>query len=185
MKYNYEGWTRIYLSCAETDTQKLIDILELMFGDGPEVDLEDLDTDTVQKMHVEAHKAKEAAAQGVGKESVSHKSLIIIKLPLAPEHGIDPDYWPGLVMVREWCNKKKEKVDKLYYQCQVCKHELQNRASMLTHTRMCLKIFLVCGICGKSYLSISSIEEHAEKIHDNQLNPKASGKGSGSAMQTK
>ena len=101
-------------------------MLESMFGDGPEVDLKDLDKDTVQKMHAKAHKAKEAATKRAGKESVSNKSLIITKLPLAPKHGINPDYWPRLVMVREWCNKNKEKMDKLYYQCQVCKHESQN-----------------------------------------------------------
>ena len=101
-------------------------MLESMFEDGLKVDLEDLDTDTVQKMHAKAHKAEEAAAKRAGKESISNKSLIITKLPLAPEHRIDPDYWPGLVTVREWCNKRKEKMDELNYQCQVCKHESQN-----------------------------------------------------------
>ena len=53
---------------------------------------------------------------------------------------------------------------------------------MLMHTRKCMKIFLVCGICNKSYFSISGIAKHAEKHHDNKLDPKA--KGQTSAMQT-
>ena len=50
MKYNYEGWTWFYVACAGTDTQRLIGMLEAMFGDGPEIDIEDLDTETVQGM---------------------------------------------------------------------------------------------------------------------------------------
>ena len=53
---------------------------------------------------------------------------------------------------------------------------------MLTHTRRCMKIFLVCGICNKSYLSVSGIAEHAEMHHSNELDPKA--KGQMLAMQT-
>ena len=45
-----------------------------------------------------------------------------------------------------------------------------------------MKIFLVCGICNKSYLSVSGIAEHAEKHHDSELDPKA--KGQTSTMQT-
>ena len=49
-KYNYEGWTHICVACAGTDTQRLIDMLEAMFWDGPEIDIKDLDTETVQEM---------------------------------------------------------------------------------------------------------------------------------------
>ena len=148
-------------------------MLEAMFGDGPKIDIKDLDTETVQEMQTEAQKAEADVAKKKGKLSAFNKSLVITKLPLVPEYGIDPDYWQELVQVREWCDKKQDKVDKLYYQCHIYKHESQNRASMLTHTRRCMKIFLVHGICNKSYLSISSIAKHAEKHHNNELDPKA------------
>ena len=32
-KYQYEGFSRIYVACAGTNMQKLIDLLETMFGD--------------------------------------------------------------------------------------------------------------------------------------------------------
>ena len=32
-KYQYEGFSRIYIACAGMDTQKLIDLLETMFGE--------------------------------------------------------------------------------------------------------------------------------------------------------
>ena len=124
-------------------------MLEAMFGDGPEINIEDLDTKTFQEMQAKAQQAKSDVAKKQGKPSAFNKSLVITRLPLVPEYGIDLYFWPELVQVREWCNKKQDKVDKLYYQCHICKHGSQNRAIMLTHTRRCMKIFLVCGICKK------------------------------------
>ena len=159
----------MYISCVGTDTQKLINMLESMFGDGPEVDLEDLDTDAVKKMREEA---KQAEAKKVRKETILNKNLVITKLPFTPEYGIHPNCIPELVSVHEWCDKKKEKVNKFYYHCHVCQHESQNLSSMLTHTRRCLKIFLVCSACGKNFLSVSGLEEHAGKVHSGDLKPK-------------
>ena len=50
VKYNYEGWTWLYVACAGTDTQRLIDMLEAMLRYGPEIDIEDLDTETLHEM---------------------------------------------------------------------------------------------------------------------------------------
>ena len=63
MKCNYEGWTHIYVACTGTDTQRLIDMLEAMFGDGPEINIKDLDTETVQEMRTEAQKAEADVAK--------------------------------------------------------------------------------------------------------------------------
>ena len=133
-------------------------------------------------MPAEALQAKADVAHKQGKPSAFNKCLVITKLPLVPKYGIDPDFWLELVQVREWRSRKQDKVDKLYYQCHICKHESQNRASMFTHTRRCMKIFLICGICNKSYFSVSGITEHAERHHNNELDPKA--KGQMLAMQT-
>ena len=150
--YNYEGWTRMYVACAGTDTQKLVNMLEGMFGDGEEIEIEDLDSESIQKLWAEADEAEKEAMKKQGRTSAFNKTLIVKSLPLAPEYGIDDDYWPELVSVHEWDDKKQERVDKLYYRCRICrKHKAQNRVSMLTHTRRCMKIFLVCGVCNKSY----------------------------------
>ena len=133
-------------------------------------------------MPAEALQAKADVAHKQGKLSAFNKSLVITKLPLVPEYGIDPDFWLELVQVREWCSRKQDKVDKLYYQCHICKHESQNRASMFTHTRRCMEILLICGICNKSYFSVNGIAKHAERHHNNELDPKA--KGQMLAMQT-
>ena len=63
----------MYISCAGTDTQKLINMLESMFGDGPEVNLEDLDTDAIKKMWEEVEQAEAVVAKKVGKETISNK----------------------------------------------------------------------------------------------------------------
>ena len=44
-KYQSEGFSCIYIACTGTDTQKLIDLLETMFGD---LDLEDTDPEQLE-----------------------------------------------------------------------------------------------------------------------------------------
>ena len=94
-----------------------------MFGDGPEVDPEELDSDTIKEMWAEVCKAKEEAAKKERRPVVADKTIVISKLPIAPEFGIDLDYLPDLVNIHEWSKSKGKKEDKLYYQCKVCQHE--------------------------------------------------------------
>ena len=54
-------------------------MLESMFGDGPEVDPEELDLEVVKEMQVEAHKAEEEAAKKAGRPVVTDKKLHAIK----------------------------------------------------------------------------------------------------------
>ena len=128
-------------------------MLEAMFGERPEIDPKELNSDTIKKMWDKARKAKEEAAEKEGRPAVTDKTVMVSKLPIGPELGINPDFLPDLVNVHEWSKSKGKgkKVDKIYYQYTVCQHESQNRASMLTHTRKCLRIFLQCKICGKLY----------------------------------
>ena len=133
-------------------------MLESMFGDGLKVDPKELDSDAIKEMWAEAHKAKGEAAKREGRQVVADKTIVISKLPIAPEFGIDPDYLPELVNIHEWSKSKGEKVDKLYYQCKVCQHEAQNRASMLKHTRKCFKFILQCKIYQKLYQGVEYLE---------------------------
>ena len=117
-------------------------MLEAMFSDRPETDPEKLDSDAIKEMQVEAHKAEEEVAGREERPVVADRTIVVFKLPIAPEFGIEPEFLPDLVNIHEWSKGKGKKVDKLYYQCKVWQHESQNRASMLTHTQKCLKIFL-------------------------------------------
>ena len=158
-----EGWTCIYLACVGTDTQCLINMLEAMFGDGSEIDPEELDSDAIKKMWDEACKTKEEAAQKEGRPAVANKTIVVSKLPIVPEFGINSNFLLDLADVHEWSKSKGKKVDKMYYQCKVCQHESPNRASVLMHTRKCLRIFLQCKICGKLYQGVKYLEGHIKK----------------------
>ena len=73
-KYCYEGWTWIYLACAGMDIQCLIDMLEAIFSNRPEIDPEELDSDAIKEMWAEAHKAKEEAAEREGRPVIADKN---------------------------------------------------------------------------------------------------------------
>ena len=55
-KYQYEGFSRIYIACASTNTQKFIDMLESMFGDfdPDDLDPQQLETDATKTLCQEA-----------------------------------------------------------------------------------------------------------------------------------
>ena len=55
-KYQYEGFSRMYIACAGTNTQRLIDMLESMFGDVDEdnMDPQQLETEETKAQHHEA-----------------------------------------------------------------------------------------------------------------------------------
>ena len=86
------------MACAGTDTQHLIEMLESMFGDWPDGDPEELDSEVIKEMWAEARKAEEAAKKE-GRPAVTDKTIMVSRLPIAPEFGIDPDYLPELVTV--------------------------------------------------------------------------------------
>ena len=71
----------MYVACAGTDTQRLIDMLEAMFGDDPEIDIEDLDTETVQEMRAKAQQGEAEVAKKQGKPSAFNKSLVYQTTP--------------------------------------------------------------------------------------------------------
>ena len=64
-KYQSEGFLCVYITCAGTDAQKLIDLLEDMFGElGPDdVDPEQLELKVTQVLRQEATTSEEAAIE--------------------------------------------------------------------------------------------------------------------------
>ena len=62
--YQYEGFSRIYIACADTDMQKLIDLLETMFGemDIEDIDLSEMEMETTRDLHKEAEVVESASS---------------------------------------------------------------------------------------------------------------------------
>ena len=58
VRYQEEGFSWVYMACTGTNTQKLINLLETMFGDQDEPSLEGLESETMKEMQEEATTAK-------------------------------------------------------------------------------------------------------------------------------
>ena len=172
-KYQYEGFSRIYVVCAGTNTQKLIDLLETMFGDMDidDINLSELEVETTRNLRKEAETA-EAASTAIETGAISKDKIMrvyVTSLPVPPEFRIPPQSLPEMENVKERSVKNPaKKVMRFYYICHLCPHSLQNKASMMTHTQRCLNIKLVCAICSKAYDSSEYIKKHINDAHNGQ-----------------
>ena len=172
-KYQYEGFSRIYAACAGTNMQRLIDLLETMFGDMDmdDIDLFELEAETTQNLHKEAETA-EAASTAIETRAISKDKITrvyVTSLPVPPEFGIPSQSLPEMENAKERSVKNPaKKVMRFYYICHLCPHSSQNKASMMTHTQRCLNIKLVCAICSKAYDSSEYIEKHINDAHNGQ-----------------
>ena len=168
-KYQEEGFLRIYIACAGTNTQQLINLLENMFGDPEEPDLEELESDSIKKMREQAMAAEEADVEATEGPIPSGNvtRIIITSLPVPLEFGLQPEMCPETESVKEPSKKNPSKmVTKFYYACRKCPHSSQNKASMYTHARRCFNIKLVCPQCQKEYESSDGIDKHIAEIHN-------------------
>ena len=61
-RYQNEGFSRIYMACASSNTQKFIDLLEMMFRDLgiDDIDISELETETTKGLREEAEMAETA-----------------------------------------------------------------------------------------------------------------------------
>ena len=163
----------MYVACTGTNTQKLIDLLETMYGDMDidDIDLSELEMETTQSLRKEA-KMAEAASTAVKTGAISKDEITrvyVISLPVPPEFGIPPQSLPEMESVKKRSVKNPaKKVTRFYYICCLCPHSSQNKVSMMTHTRRCLNIKLVCAICSKAYDSSEYIEKHINEAHNGQ-----------------
>ena len=138
-KYQYEGFSRMYIACAGTNMQKLIDLLETMFGemDIEDIDLSEKETETTRDLCREAE-AAEAASTAVETVATSKDKITrvyVTSLPVPLEFGIPSQNLPETESIKERSSKNPaKKVTKFYYTCRLCPHSLQNKASMMTHT---------------------------------------------------
>ena len=119
-KYQYEGFSRIYVACTGTNTQKLIDLLETMFGDMDidDIDLSKLEMETTQNLHKEAETA-EAASTAIKTGAISKDKITrvyVTSLPVPLEFVIPPQSLPEKESVKERSVKNlAKKVMRFYY----------------------------------------------------------------------
>ena len=162
-KYQYEGFSRIYIACTGTNTQKLIDLLETMFGemDIEDIDLSEMEMETTPDLRKEAEVA-EAVSTAAETEATSKDKITrvyVTSLPVPLEFGIPSQNLPETESIKERSTKNSaKKVTKFYFTCHLCPHSSQNKVSMMTHTRRCLNIKLICVVCNKAYDSSEYIE---------------------------
>ena len=169
-RYQSEGFSHIYIACTGTDTQKLMDLLETMFGDLDNEDLEpeQFESSSTKALHQEAAKAEEASVATVhgpiSSDAVTH--IMVISTPILIEFGIPEASIPETKNIKMPSAKNPAKrVTCFYYGCRVCSHSSQNKVSMMTHTQRCLHIKLVCKICKKENESLEGIKNHIGKMH--------------------
>ena len=122
-------------------------------------------------MHKEAEAAE--AASTVAETGATSKDKItrvyVTSLPVPLEFGIPSQNLPETESIKERSSKNPaKKVTKFYYTCRLCLHSSQNKVSMMTHTRRCLNIKLVCVVCNKAYDSSEYIDKHINDVHNGQ-----------------
>ena len=103
VRYQEEGFSRIYVACAGTNTKKLIDLLETMFGDQGEPDLEGLESEAMKEMQEEAATAKEADIAATEGPTLSGNitRMVVTSLPVPLEFGLQPKMYPETESVKE------------------------------------------------------------------------------------
>ena len=110
-RYQEEGFSWVYVACAGTNTQNLIDLLETMFGDQDEPNLEGLESETMKEMQKEAtaaEKADIAATEGpIPSGSITHMVITSLLVPL--EFGLQSKMCPETESVKEPSKKDPSK----------------------------------------------------------------------------
>ena len=144
-----------------------------MFGDMDidDIDLSELETETTRNLCKEAETAEVASSAletgAISKDKI--RRVFVTSLPVPLEFRIPPQSLPEMESVKERSVKNPaKKVTRFYYICCLCPHSLQNKASMMTHTRRCLNIKLICAICSKAYDSSEYIKKHINDAHNGQ-----------------
>ena len=147
-------------------------MLESIFG---EIDEEDLDPQQLESkettaQHREAARAEEASVskehRAIPEDRITH--VIVWSMPVPIDYGIP------IISIPESENLKvpsaanpAKKVSHFYYNCKHCSKSSQNKTSMMTHTRRCIK--LVCGGCEKKYFSSEAMDRHIKEAHKGDI----------------
>ena len=138
-RYQEEGFSRIYVACTGTNTQCFINLLEDMFREIDEPDLEDLEMEATKEMRDRATTAEEAnvaATEGpLPANGVMRVTVTQLLVPL--EFGLQPEMYPETESICEASKKDAtKKITKFYYSCCKCTKLSQNQ-----HVYACSKVF--------------------------------------------
>ena len=132
----------------------------------------------------EAAKVKEVAVSAshgpIPADKITRVSITSIPIPV--EFGIPVEGLPETKNIKEALAKNPAKVTQFYYICRVCSHASQNKPSMMTNTRRCLKIKLVCQVCQKEYESADYAEKHITEAHNGHCEAEALSKSEAEAV---
>ena len=149
-------------------------MLESMFGD---FDLDDLDpqqleANAMKTLHQQAGQVEEASVSkehgAIPKDKITQ--IIIRTTPVPIECSIPTISIPESENVKlPSAMNPAKKITRFYYNCKHCTKSAQNKPSMMTHTRRCLNIKLICGCCGKEYDSSDAIEKHINEVHSGDI----------------
>ena len=148
--------------------------MEDLFGDlDPEdLDPEELETTATKELRQAAAQAEETAiATEHGTIPADKVTRVPVRsTPVPIEFGIPEISVPESESVKiPSASNPAKKLSRFYYSCKHCSKSAQNKASMMTHTRRCLNIKLVCGGCNKEYDSAEYMEKHINEAHDGDV----------------
>ena len=173
-KYQYEGFSHIYIACASTNTHKFIDMLESMFGDFnlDDLDPQQLETDAMKNLHQKAGQAEEASVSkehgAIPKDKIT--CIVVRATPVRIECGIPTISIPESENVKlPSAMNPAKKITRFYYNCKHYTKSAQNKPSMMTHMRRCLNIKSICGGCGKEYDFSDATEKHINEVHNGDI----------------
>ena len=138
--------------------------------DPKDIDIAKLETDATKELCRQAAKAEEdsiSAHSPIPKDKVT--LVLITSIPIPNEFRIPAESLPETENVKEKSTKNlAKKVTHFYYTCRMHGHSAQNKPSMMTHTRKCLNIKLLCAACSKEYDSVDYTEKHVTDVHSGQ-----------------
>ena len=166
-KYQGEGFSHIYYALAGTDTQVLIDMLSEMFGEPTTMEPEELDSASVKRQRTSAMEEEEKLAEASGERDPSKGPTTIYPTgPKVPtDYGIESAFLPRSVAIKE-ADAHGDLVIKTYYQCVACPYKIQNKISVITHTRRDhLNIKIGCRFCSHTTDAAKSMEKHFSVAH--------------------
>ena len=126
----------------------------------------------MRSLHQEAGQAEEASVSkehgAIPKDKITR--IVVKTTPVPIKCGIPTISIPESENVKlPSATNPAKKITRFYYNCKHCTKSAQNKPSMMTHTRHCLNIKLICGGCGKEYDSSDAIEKHINEVHNGDI----------------
>ena len=136
-RYAQKGWAHIYFGLVGTNTQIFLDLLIELFGELALLDPENLKAPTQKYHHLEggAAIAADTAAKGETEPPKETVFAYPLSLPIAVGFGLESVFLPKTVKHEKRNITTGQMITKVFYKCVFYPYCIQNRATVLTHTR--------------------------------------------------